>query len=69
MDEWLLIFGVKITTEMENDDTIQKLVDQRNLARQNKDWATSDQIRDELLAKGIILEDTPQGTRWHHVKA
>ena len=62
-------FGVKITTEMENDDTIQKLVDQRNLARQNKDWATSDQIRDELLAKGIILEDTPQGTRWHHVKA
>ena len=69
MDEWLLIFGVKITTEIENDDTIQKLVDQRNLARQNKDWATSDQIRDELLAKGIILEDTPQGTRWHHVKA
>lgn len=69
MDEWLLIFGVKITTEMENDDTIQKLVDQRNIARQNKDWATSDQIRDELLAKGIILEDTPQGTRWHHVKA
>lgn len=69
MDEWLLIFGVKITTEMENDDTVQKLVDQRNLARQNKDWATSDQIRDELLAKGIILEDTPQGTRWHHVKA
>ena len=41
------------------------MVAERDNARKNKDWATSDRLRDELNKMGIILEDTPQGTRWH----
>ncbi len=41
----------------------RKLVD-RQAARGNKDWATSDQIRDELDAMGILIMDTPQGVEW-----
>ena len=40
------------------------LIEERNQARKNKDFARSDQIRDELKQQGIILEDTPQGTRY-----
>lgn len=43
---------------------IEKLIAQRNAARKAKNWAESDAIRDQLSARGIILEDTPQGTRW-----
>lgn len=46
------------------DDDIEKLIEQRQTARANKDWATADKIRDELKAKGIILKDTPQGVIW-----
>ena len=46
-------------------DEIEKLIAQRDEARKNKDWAESDRLRDELQAKGIVIEDTPQGTRWH----
>ncbi|WP_456068960.1 cysteine--tRNA ligase [Eubacterium sp.] len=46
------------------DDDIEKLIEQRQTARANKDWATADKIRDELKAKGIILKDTPQGVTW-----
>ena len=44
------------------DDEIQSLIDKRNEARKNKDWAAADKIRDELKAKGITIKDTPQGT-------
>lgn len=46
------------------DDDIEKLIEQRQTARANKDWATADKIRDELKAKEIILKDTPQGVTW-----
>ncbi len=46
------------------EDEIENLIAQRNEARKNKDFQRSDAIRDELLEKGIILEDTPQGVRW-----
>jgi cysteinyl-tRNA synthetase len=45
-------------------ESIEKLVRERTLARQNKDWARSDVIRDELLAKGVELKDGPEGTTW-----
>lgn len=43
---------------------IEALIDERNQAREQKDYARSDEIRDELLARGIILKDTPQGVKW-----
>jgi cysteinyl-tRNA synthetase len=49
------------------EEEIEKLIEQRQQARKNKDWALSDKIRDELKAQGIILEDTPQGVRWKRV--
>ncbi len=47
------------------DDTLmQILIDLRAQARQNKDWATADIIRDRLLEAGVALEDRPEGTVW-----
>lgn len=45
-------------------DDIEALIEKRETARKNKDWATADQIRDDLKARGIILKDTPQGVTW-----
>ena len=47
---------------------INDLIEKRNEAKKNKDFATSDQIRDELLAKGIKLIDTREGTTFEIVK-
>ena len=46
------------------DEEIRKLVEERAEARKNKDFARADQIRNDLAERGIILEDTPDGTRW-----
>ena len=46
------------------DSEIEALIEKRQEARKNKDWATADKIRDDLKAKGIILKDTPQGVTW-----
>jgi cysteinyl-tRNA synthetase len=46
------------------DEEIEKLIEARNAARRARNFAESDRIRDELLARGILLEDTPAGTRW-----
>ncbi len=43
---------------------VQQKIEERNQARASKNWARSDEIRDELKAKGIILKDSPQGTTW-----
>ena len=50
--------------ENDVDSEIEALIEERQQARKNKDWATADRIRDELKAKGIILKDTPQGVTW-----
>ncbi|MEK6334674.1 MAG: cysteine--tRNA ligase [Acidobacteriota bacterium] len=46
------------------DDQIQRLIDERQEARHRRDFARGDEIRDELAAQGIILEDTKDGVRW-----
>lgn len=58
------VFGIKLKQAEILDIEIEHKIDQRNAARKKRDFALSDQIRDELKEQGIILEDTPQGTRW-----
>ncbi len=51
----------------ECDPEIDALVSQRTEAKKAKNWAEADRIRDELKARGIIVEDTAQGPKWHRV--
>ncbi len=46
------------------DAEIEALIEQRQAARGAKNWAEADRIRDELKARGVVLEDTPQGVKW-----
>lgn len=53
------------TTDHNSDVAqIEALIEQRNTARKNKDWAKADEARDQLQALNIVLEDGPQGTTW-----
>jgi cysteinyl-tRNA synthetase len=48
----------------DDDAEIERLVRERDEARRQRDFKESDRLRDELAGRGIVLEDTPQGTRW-----
>lgn len=61
-DSVLGIFGEEDPADLDAD--IEALVKEREDARKSRDFARSDEIRDELAAKGIILEDTKDGVRW-----
>jgi len=62
------VFGMILPIEEEKgslEDALMDLIlDIRQKARANKDWATADAIRDGLKAAGVVVEDTPQGARW-----
>jgi len=49
---------------VQGDEEIEALVARRNEARRNRDFATSDKIKSELLDRGVLIEDTREGTRW-----
>lgn len=58
---------LRIYTDVEPellDEDIERLIQDRVEARKSKNWARADEIRDELSAQGILLEDTAQGMRW-----
>ncbi len=67
-DRLALLCGVLgIVTEKEEemlDSFIEQLIQERQEARKQKDFARADQIRDELAAKGIVLKDTREGVAW-----
>lgn len=50
------------------NDEIKKLIEEREIARKNKDWAKSDLLRDELELKGIRIKDTKEGTKIEKIK-
>ena len=59
------ILGLNVVKEEELlDEDIEALIAERQQARKDKNFARADEIRDELTAKGIILEDTREGVRW-----
>ncbi len=61
-DSVLGIFGANDDTGL--DTEIEALVEERQEARRKRDFARSDEIRDLLAEKGIVLEDTKEGVRW-----
>lgn len=65
-DELTGVLGLVYNRKTESlDSEIEALIEARQEARKNKNWAQADRIRDELKAQGIVLEDTPQGVKWH----
>src|SRR6266545_2173253 len=61
-DSVLNIFGTEQQEML--DSEIQNLINERQEARRRRDFGRADQIRDELAARGIVLEDTKDGVRW-----
>lgn len=63
------VFGVidPVTESDSLDEGIQQLIDERIQARSERNFQRADEIRDDLLARGIELVDTPQGTEWRTV--
>ena len=65
-DELADVLGLVYNRKKEDlDSEIEALIEQRTQARKDRNWAEADRIRDELKAKGIVLEDTAQGVKWH----
>ncbi|MFH1355327.1 MAG: cysteine--tRNA ligase [Candidatus Omnitrophota bacterium] len=64
LEEFLEIFSISLTTERQLDQDIRLKIEAREKARREKNFALSDQIRQELEVEGIILEDTKEGTTW-----
>ncbi len=54
--------------EEELDEKVRQAIEERERARQEKNFATADRIRDELKNQGILLEDTPHGVRWKRIQ-
>ena len=55
------------STKTSLEDEIEELIKKRQEARKNRDFALADKIRDDLKARNIVLEDTPQGVRWKKI--
>ena len=61
----MMYWAFQVEKEEENlDGEIEKMIEERQAARKARDFKRADEIRDELLAQGIILEDTREGVKW-----
>ena len=71
LDDWKKIdelFGLDLIEGTKDiDDSTRELIKKRDEARANKDWATSDEMRDELAKKSIAVKDTPDGSIWQYL--
>ena len=64
IDDILGVIGIEEKSRDEENEEVDSLIEERNAARMAKNFSRSDEIRDALLARGIVLEDTAQGTKW-----
>ena len=62
------ILGLIVVKEKESDAEIDALIEERQSARKAKNFARADEIRDELKARGIVLEDTKDGVKWKKIQ-
>ncbi len=68
-EQWFASKKDKSMAKSQVDEAqIDQLIQERNLARKNKDFSRADEIRDELANMGIVLEDSASGTLWHFEK-
>jgi cysteinyl-tRNA synthetase len=69
-DEFDRVLGVLSLRRAEDDQPpvpvaeIERVMEERHAAKKRRDFAAADKIRADLLARGIVLEDTPTGTKW-----
>jgi cysteinyl-tRNA synthetase len=69
-DEWDRVLGVLALRRAEDEhpavpvEDIERLIEERRAARRRRDFAAADRIRDDLAARGVLLEDSADGTRW-----
>lgn len=62
------VLGLIVLREKESDSEIDALIEERQAARKAKNFARADEIRDELKARGIVLEDTKDGVKWKKIQ-
>lgn len=61
------VLGLQLAQRLQSgplDQDVESLIEERQSARKSRNFARADEIRQQLLAQGILLEDTPQGVRW-----
>ena len=58
------VLGILEEKEKKLSSELKKLIEEREKARKEKNFAKADKIREELKQKGIVLEDTKEGVRW-----
>ncbi|HIU47788.1 MAG TPA: cysteine--tRNA ligase [Candidatus Avimonoglobus intestinipullorum] len=62
------VLGLFQKQEQDIDAEVEALIEERNAARKEKNWARADEIRDQLKAMHIELKDTPMGVKWSYIK-
>ena len=74
LEKFDTVLGIKINEQnskkegLEIPEEITELIEQRKKARENKDWAKSDELRDLIAQKGYIIKDTKQGIEIENIK-
>ncbi|MDH4223874.1 MAG: cysteine--tRNA ligase, partial [candidate division Zixibacteria bacterium] len=64
MERFDSVLGILKREEVKLDEKVLELINKREQARKEKRWGEADKLRKEIEALGIILEDTPEGTKW-----
>ena len=62
-----LIMAQRKTSQPQRFTDVSDFLDERASARASRDWAASDRLRDALADRGIAVEDTRDGQRWHRI--